>query len=123
MYISEKSDITTPITTDHGEIVYEVIGLDENHGGAAAHSVAFIELLPECSSMAHYHKVEEETYIIQKGHAKMIVDGEHYHLKTGHVCLIKPGMVHQIINEHPEETLSFIAVCAPPWEPVDTYME
>ena len=109
--------------TDHGEIIFEVIGQVNEHGGATGHSVAFIELSPQSASLSHYHKIEEETYIIQQGTAKMIVDDQVYNLQPGEICLIKPGMVHQIMNEHASEPLSFIAICSPPWEPDDTFLK
>lgn len=123
MYINSKEAVGEPLTTDHGEIIYEVIGASEAHGSAAGHSIAFIELPPGCASLPHYHKIEEETYIIQQGVGVMAVDGAAYELHPGQACLIKPGMMHQIKNQHLAETLVFIAVCSPPWEPSDTYMD
>ena len=123
MHILSKDNINDPLVSNHGEIIYELVGLTEAHGGAARHSVAHIDLLPKSASLNHYHLIGEETYVMLHGRAKMIVDGTTYHLLPGQTCLIKPGMVHQIINESEHETLSFIAVCSPPWVPDDTYLD
>ena len=117
-YISNKSQID-PIKAQHGEIVYELIGRADKHGGADGHSLAYVNLPPGKASLAHHHKRSEESYYILSGEARLVVDGHSYPMSTDDTCLILPGQVHQIFNDSSSD-LDFLAVCVPPWEPSDS---
>ena len=67
----------------------------------------------------HYHPVAEESYYILKGHAKMVLGQEEATLKPGQIVLIPPGTNHKIYNAG-KETLEFLVVCVPAWEPGNT---
>ncbi len=120
MMIISKEDITNPITSAHGEIVYELVGRAPDHGGVTRHSLAQIVIPPGKASHVHYHKISEETYYILSGHARLVVDGHDRLITSGQACLIKPGQVHQIFNTG-EGDLEFLAVCAPAWYAQDSY--
>jgi ethanolamine utilization protein EutQ len=113
VHIKNKQDCK-PFASDHGEIVYELMG--NAAGGSTKHSLAHIELPPGKSSLKHHHPEAEESYYILGGTGRLIIDGTTYRLTTGQAVAIKPGMVHQIFNDGPE-TLRFLAVCAPAWTP------
>ena len=113
VHIRRKEDCT-PLVSDHGEIVYELLG--NAAGGASQHSLAHIELPPGKASLKHVHPEAEESYYILGGQARIEVDGEDYTLTPGQSIAITPGMIHQIFNDG-AETLRFLAVCAPAWQP------
>lgn len=114
-----KDQITHPFVAPHGEIVYELLGRAAAHK-ASLHSLAHILLPPGKASLRHHHLVSEESYYILKGQARMCVDGQEYTLGPGEACLILPPQVHQIFNIA-DEDLEFLAVCAPAWQPGDSY--
>jgi mannose-6-phosphate isomerase-like protein (cupin superfamily) len=112
-HIKRKEDCT-PFASDHGEVVYELMG--NAAGGTRQHSLAHIELPPGKASLKHFHPEAEESYYILSGAARIVIDGETCLLTPGQAVAITPGMVHQIFNDRPEQ-LRFLAVCAPAWTP------
>ncbi|MBS1249113.1 MAG: Oxalate-binding protein [Chloroflexi bacterium] len=120
MHIIKKEDLLEPFQSPTGELIYELIGRPKEHGGASKHSLAHVIVPPQFSSLAHYHKISEETYYILEGRGRMILDGQEFTLSPGQACLIMPGEVHQIFNDQ-EEELVFLAICAPAWTPEDSF--
>jgi len=119
MRIASKEDVREPLRNPLGEVVYPLMGVAGEQGGAGKHSVAVVVIPPGGSSAAHYHNVAEETYFILRGTARMVIDGASFELGPGQACLIQPPERHQIFNES-EEELEFVAVCAPPWVAEDS---
>jgi len=113
-------DQVSPLRTQHGEIVYEMIGSTAEHGGVKQHSLAHIVIPTGKASLEHYHKISEETYYILRGSARMVLGGQVFSAAPSQVILIKPGQRHQIFNAG-EEDLEFLAICAPAWRPEDSY--
>jgi mannose-6-phosphate isomerase-like protein (cupin superfamily) len=103
-----------PLVSEHGEIVYELIG--HAAGGSQAHSLAQIVLPPGKTSLKHYHPVAEESYYILSGTAQMEIDGETAILGPGDSVVIPPTKAHQITNAG-DDDLVFLAVCVPAWTP------
>ena len=120
MKVIEKKDIDSPLVTPTGEVIFELIGRGEEAGGITSHSLAQIMIPPGKSSAPHYHQESEELYYILKGEGLMKIDQQQFRLKSGQTCLIKPGEIHQIINERNED-LEFLAVCIPAWKPEDSF--
>lgn len=120
--IFSKERLLDPIHSPHGEVVYELIGRSVEHGGAQAHSLAHVVIPPGKASLAHRHRVSEESYYILRGQARMVIDERTYALAPGQACLISPGQVHQIFNAGALD-LEFLAVCIPPWHPDDSFIE
>jgi mannose-6-phosphate isomerase-like protein (cupin superfamily) len=118
--IFSKAQVKQPIESSHGETVFEMIGLDEKRGGAKLHSLAHIVIAQGKASLAHHHKISEESFYILHGRACMEIDGHSYHLNPGQACLIMPGQTHQIFNDG-DQPLEFLAICAPAWYPEDSY--
>lgn len=114
MHLVEK-DHVSPIATEHGEVVYEMIGRDAGEA-TSRHSVAHIIIPPGKSSRLHYHPEAEESYYILRGRAKMALDDESMIIEPGQIVLIPPKKNHQITNIGAED-LEFLAICAPAWEP------
>ena len=105
----------TPVTTPHGEIVRELGGISA--GGLTQHSLAHITLPPQQASLKHYHPEAEESYYIISGSGQVIINGEKCRLNPGEMIAIAPGQIHEISNPSPDESLTFIAICTPPWTP------
>ncbi len=122
MRIVRKDDIQSPVETQFGEKVYEMIGRPEHIGGTVNHSFVYVVIPPNGSSVAHYHRVAEETYYMLKGKARLVINENEFILKPEDACLIMPGEVHQIFNiAESGEVLEFVAVCAPAWVAEDSY--
>lgn len=102
------------IESEHGEIVYELLGASA--GGSRAHSLAQIVIPPGKASLKHYHPVAEESYYILSGTARMELDGEIAVLGPGDGVIILPHQVHRIANAG-EGDLILLAVCVPAWTP------
>ena len=117
MNISAKSDVAEPIVHKHGEAIYDL--LSRENGKSEIHSVAIATLAVGKASLMHYHPVAEESYYILNGHAKMVLGEEEAELEPGQIVLIPPGINHKIYNTG-KETLEFLVVCVPAWEPGNT---
>jgi mannose-6-phosphate isomerase-like protein (cupin superfamily) len=121
MHTRKVKDITQPLKSPLGEIVYELVGTSPTSGQTDKHSLAYIVLPPGGRSSHHYHLLSEESYYIMSGKAQMIVDGEVVSLSSGEACLIKPPSHHEITNNGAVD-LVFLAVCTPAWVPTDSYL-
>jgi mannose-6-phosphate isomerase-like protein (cupin superfamily) len=97
-----------------------MIGRPADLGGTTNHSFVHVVIPAGSASPAHYHKVSEETYYVLSGEGRLSVNGVDKIVKARDACLIMPGEVHQITNEA-NETLEFLTVSAPAWQPNDTY--
>jgi len=115
MYLTDIKDSSEPLRSPTGEIIYELIGRDEDHGAVTRHSLAHVTIPPGKSSPKHTHHETEESYFILEGMGEMVIDGEEYHLHPGQAVLIEPGDVHQIWNRGKED-LVFLAICGPAWK-------
>ncbi|MCJ7733533.1 MAG: cupin domain-containing protein [Anaerolineales bacterium] len=120
MKINSKNDQQTPLVTDTGEIIFELVGLAGSADHDPNHSLAQIVIPPGKSSSLHYHKVSQETYFILEGEGQMTVNEVGFTLQEGQTCLIEPGEIHQISNMG-EINLVFLAVCVPAWVPDDSF--
>ena len=114
MHIHSRAQVSSPIITDHGEIIYELLGRNFAEK-TELHSVAYILLPQGKSSLLHYHPIAEESYFILKGTACIQVGEEESMVTAGHIILIPPRKPHKIINMG-EAELEFLAMCVPAWE-------
>ncbi|MDZ7843589.1 MAG: cupin domain-containing protein [Anaerolineales bacterium] len=120
MHLFFREEISEVLQTPTGEKIYELVGKSPGTGGADLHSLALVVIPPGKASSRHYHKIAEESYYLLKGEARMEIAGETIHLRPGQGLLIEPGEVHRISNPGKVD-LEFLAVCAPPWQPEDSY--
>lgn len=118
MHIYHKKDVHSPLVTEHGEIIYELIGRGVGET-TERHSVAIAVIPPGKSSLSHYHPETEESYFILRGRARMTLGDEEAIVGPGQAVLIQPQKPHKIINIG-EEDLEFLAFCVPAWEPTNT---
>ena len=118
MIISQKSDYPEEILNPEGEMLQEILGLQA--GGAQSHSLARVTIPPGRSSLPHFHKQSEESYLILTGVATMKVDQANFQLSPGDAVLIEPNEIHQISNAT-DHDLVFLAVCVPAWYPEDSF--
>lgn len=119
-YPTSKDKVSNPLFSQHGEVVYEMIGRPVEHGGAQQHSLAHIVIPPGKASLLHYHQVCEETYYLLRGRARMHLDEQVFEMSPGQAVVILPGQRHQIFNDL-DEDLEFLAICAPAWYPKDSF--
>jgi mannose-6-phosphate isomerase-like protein (cupin superfamily) len=110
----QNAQQVTALESEHGEVVYELIGASA--GGSRVHSLAQIVIPPGKASLKHYHPVAEESYYILAGTARMEMDGEVAVLGPGDSVIILPSQVHQIVNVGPGD-VTLLAVCVPAWTP------
>lgn len=66
--------------------------------GARKIGVLMNTLKPGKGTPYHYHRKRESFYIVQKGRAKAILDGEEFILEPETVVLIPAGTKHGVIN-------------------------
>jgi mannose-6-phosphate isomerase-like protein (cupin superfamily) len=118
MIITKITDYPARLGDAAGETVQELLGLQA--GGATSHSLALVTIQPGKSSVPHFHKNSDESYLILSGIASMHIDQAQFELETGEVVLIEPMEVHQIFN-HRDQALTFLAVCVPAWHPEDSF--
>jgi mannose-6-phosphate isomerase-like protein (cupin superfamily) len=118
MHICHKDDVDSPLVTEHGETIYELIGRAVGET-TERHSLAYVTLSPGKSALLHYHPQAEESYFILKGQARMVVGDEEATVRPGQAILIQPDQAHKITNLG-QEDLEFLAVCVPAWEPTNT---
>jgi mannose-6-phosphate isomerase-like protein (cupin superfamily) len=112
---SRRVEDAPPIQAPHGEIVRELAGMLA--GGTHQHSLAHITLPPGKASRKHYHPIAEESYYLLSGVGRVVIDEETQFLTPGQMVVILPGQVHQIFNDNPAESISYLAICTPPWTP------
>jgi mannose-6-phosphate isomerase-like protein (cupin superfamily) len=118
MKVVQHTQITEPLQTPTGEMIYELIGTAI--GDQSNHSLAYIVIPPGKSSDPHFHQLSQESYYILEGEGEMMVDRQEFTLIPGQVCYIEPGEIHQISNQG-EKDLVFLAVCVPAWVPEDSF--
>ena len=120
MHVARKQDLSEPIENPSGERIHELIGSQENSGGAVSHSVALVTLPRGKSSDNHYHEVSDESYVILRGEARIVIDDQTFDLLPGDACFIQHHERHQIWNVG-QDDLDFVAICAPAWVAHDSF--
>ncbi len=113
MHIKNAAGVS-PLNSEHGETVYELIGAAA--GGTRSYSLAQIVIPPGKTSLKHYHPTAEESYYILSGLARMDMDGTSTTLHPGDSIAILPNRIHQIANAGPDD-LVLLAICVPAWTP------
>lgn len=121
MRVVRREQITEPFEGPLGELVYELIGKPLEIGGTSRHSFVHVVIPRGKSSLAHYHRVAEETYYGLAGSGHLRIGDVDLTLDPGVACLIMPGEVHRIRNDA-DADLEFLAISAPAWVPEDTFL-
>jgi len=83
---------------------YTIIDNDDLNGLTVSTTV----LHPGKKTSGHRHEGIEEVYYFIRGHGTMIIEGEESEVQDGSTFTIPDGDFHQVINNSPEEDLSFI---------------
>ena len=118
MIIIKNNAYPAQITSDIGEVIQEFLGAQA--GAVESHSLARVTIGPGKSSMPHFHKLSDESYLILSGTATMQINDVEFILHPWEAVLIEPMDVHQIFN-HGDEDLVFLAACVPAWQPGDSF--
>lgn len=113
-YLRKKEDCEEIKAKPDVELIYELYGQPQKHGGAQMHSVALVDIAKGGSSDEHFHPVVEETYMIAEGEGRLLIDSEVISVRAGDAKVIPVGKMHQIFNEG-SETLKLVVVCVPFW--------
>jgi len=77
--------------------------------GGRVQMVNWCRMEPEKGFRAHYHEDMEEIFIILKGQAKILADGEEAEMGNGDAVVILPREVHEMKNVGGED-LEYLAV-------------
>jgi mannose-6-phosphate isomerase-like protein (cupin superfamily) len=117
MHILSK-DKVSPFVSEHGEIIYELIGRAAGES-TERHSIAYIIIPPGKASLLHYHPYAEESYYILEGKGHVLLGDEETVVVAGQAILIPAPKPHRITNIG-ETDLAFLAFCVPAWEPDNT---
>ncbi len=120
MHIFSKDQVSSPIATSHGEVIFELLGRDFDEK-TENHSVAYVIIPPQKSSLLHYHPEAEESYYILQGLARITIGEEEAEISPGQIVLIPPNKPHKIFNIG-DDDLEFLATCIPAWEPTNSVM-
>ncbi len=115
MHIYHKDDVVSPLVSDHGEIVYELIGRTVGEQ-PERHSIAYVVIPPTKYSSLHHHPEAEASYYILRGQARMVLGDKEAIVGPGQAILIPRTRAHKIFNVG-EQDLELLAICAPAWEP------
>ncbi len=84
-------------------------------------SLAEARIAPGQETVAHYHRVSEELYLVTAGRGVLRLGAEELPLEAGDCALIPPGEVHSLRNAGAEE-LVVVCACAPPYSHEDTVL-
>ncbi len=71
--------------------------------------VNWCRMEPEKAFRAHYHEDMEEIFLILKGQAKILVNGEEAEMGEGEAVILLPREIHQMKNVGGED-LEYLAV-------------
>ncbi len=111
--LNERKEITALDDTKVREILNPLH--DDNHlhlGYSLAHAV----LKPGQSSLPHRFKEASEVYCITKGQGIMYIDDDSAEVGVGDTIYIPP-MGTQYIENSGAETLEFLCIVYPSWQP------
>jgi mannose-6-phosphate isomerase-like protein (cupin superfamily) len=118
VHISSISTTKTKIETEHGEVIYELIGRTMGFP-TTSHSLAHVVIPPGKSSLRHYHPSADESYCVARGEGRIEIDDESAILSSGDAVIIPAGRAHKIYSVGNDD-LVFLVVCVPAWEPSNT---
>jgi len=110
---------TKPYVTKDGSIIRELAHPD--HHPARNQSSAEAIVQPGTATLAHKHLLTEEIYHITNGCGRMSLDDEQFEVIKGDTIVIRPGVVHSLVNDGAQE-LRVLCCCSPPYSHDDTIL-
>lgn len=84
-------------------------------------SLAEATIPPGGATVAHYHRVTEELYLVTAGSGRLRIGDEEREVAVGDCALIPPGQEHKIVNTG-DEPLRIVCACAPAYSHDDTVL-
>jgi uncharacterized protein len=108
---------TLPLDPNDNILLQEIVGLKAPVKDKQF-SIANIVMKPGTYAERHLHQDSEEAYIVTRGSASMIVNGETFAIAAGDVIVIVPGDLHEVFTG-PGEELEFMAITVPAYTPED----
>lgn len=76
--------------------------------GVTAFGVNVLVLPPETEWFHHYHERQDELYVVQRGRAGFLVDGERFELGPGGLCHVESTTPRQVWNAGDEDLVVLI---------------
>jgi len=73
------------------------------------------------ATVAHFHRLTEELYLVTAGAGRLVIDGEERAVQVGDCALIPPGATHKLFNTG-EEPLRIVCACSPAYSDADTVL-
>lgn len=116
IFINKYKDVKPYVTKD-GSIIREL--MHPGHHPARNQSVAEAIVQPGMATLAHMHLQTEEIYHVTSGSGRMGLDDKEFKVRTGDTIVIRPGVVHHLVNDG-EEDLKVLCCCSPPYSHDDT---
>lgn len=96
-----------------------------NQDGYVAHNLLTdqekkwsIAILDVIDAAAHFHKVEDEHFMVLEGELDIVIDGVHHLLKTGQSIHLQPGIIHHLKSTS-NTPVRLLCVNFPAFDPSD----
>ncbi len=118
MFVSKYDQVKAFVTKD-GSIIRELMHPDHHH--VENQSVAEAVVEPGKSTVKHTHVETEEVYHITHGSGEMSLDNKVFEVTQGDTIVIRPGVVHHLVNDK-EGELRLLCCCSPPYSHDDTIL-
>lgn len=118
MHVANLDDLESFITAD-GSAIRELCG--PAWTPARNQSLAEATVPVGGATVAHYHPVAEELYLIQRGTGRMRLADEERDVAPGDCIVIPPGVEHKLRNTG-AEPLVLLCCCAPAYSHEDTVL-
>ena len=106
------------ITAD-GSSIRELAGVPS--GNTTNQSLAEAVVPPGTATVAHFHRLSEEIYLLTAGSGRMRLGDEERPVRAGDCVVIPPGSPHKLWADQ-REPLILLCCCAPPYSNADTVL-
>lgn len=118
VHLARYADLEPYVTRD-GSIVREWAG--PGYSPARNQRLAEAMVPPGASTIAHYHRLSEELYLVTAGSGRLQVGEEEREVQAGDCVVIPPGERHQLHNTG-EADLVVVCACSPAYSHEDIYL-
>ncbi len=117
MRIARRDELAPYVTRDGSEIREWVAPGTPGR----RQSLAEATVPPGSSTLAHFHRVSEEIYLVTSGSGRLRLDSEMRAIAVGDCVVIPPGAVHQLWADA-DTPLVVVCSCVPPYAHEDTVL-
>jgi mannose-6-phosphate isomerase-like protein (cupin superfamily) len=117
MQIARRAELPAYVTRD-GSQIREWVAPD---APGRRQSLAEATVPAGGATLAHYHRVSEEIYLVTSGSGRMRLGSDEREIGQGDCVVIPPGTVHQLWAG-PGVPLVVVCSCVPPYSHEDTFL-